>query len=111
MYFFAIHCERVRSSLFASCMPSDVTTDDKPPRFLHYWLWLWPGLSLLCFSWAYFDPSAFRKCPQVYWVYALIGFTAAGWSWLRTFDFRYLPPALISATLFGVGAWLFWTLC
>jgi hypothetical protein len=67
-------------------------------------------MSLLCFIWTYFDPSAFRKCPQVYWMPALIGLTAAGWSWLRTFNYRYLLPAMVSTVLFGVGVWAYWTL-
>lgn len=92
-------------------MASDPKTGDKQLRpFLQYWLWLWPGMGLLCFTWAFFDRSAFRMCPQNYWVIPLIGLTAAGWSWLRTFDYRYLPQAIVSAVLFGVGIWLFWTL-
>ena len=83
----------------------DVSTS----RFLWYWLWLWPGMGLLCAIWGTLDPTAFERCPQVYWTFPLIGVSAAGWTWLRTRDRRYLPQALASGAILVVGAWLFWT--
>jgi hypothetical protein len=92
-------------------MPTEPRQDEQQfAPLLRRWLWLWPGMTVLAFAWAYVDPAAFRKCPQVYWVMSLIGLTTAGWSWLRTYDRRYLPPAIVSAGLFGVGVWIFWTL-
>ena len=81
--------------------------ENKLRSFLQYWLWLWPGLSLLCFVFAYLDPAFIHRSPQDYWVCPLIGMSAAGWSWARTFEVRYVPPAIVSAIMFGVGMWLF----
>jgi hypothetical protein len=91
-------------------MESPSPSDEKLSRFLKWWLWLWPGLTLLCFTWAWLDPSAFRKCPQVFWIYSVIGVSAAGWSWLRTLHRHYLLPAIVSAALGCIGFWLYWKL-
>ncbi len=76
--------------------------------FLKYWFWAWPGLGLLCITWWLFDQSAFEQCPQCYWLPPLIGTSAAGWAWIRTFDRRYVPQLLASVVLLGVGATIFW---
>jgi hypothetical protein len=79
-------------------------------RFLWYWLWLWPGIGLLCVIWGMVDPKAFARCPHVYWTFPLIGLSAAGWTVLRTYEWRYIPQLLASIVVFAIGAWLYWTL-
>ena len=84
--------------------------DASSSRFLQYWLWLWPGIGLLCAVWGLLEPIAFERCPQVYWTFPLIGLSAAGWTWLRTFERRYVPQLLSSIVVFVIGAWLYWTM-
>jgi hypothetical protein len=76
--------------------------------FLRYWLWAWPAFGLLLIAWQWFDRSAFQRCPQMSWIIPLLGTSTAGWTWLRTFDRRYVPQLLTSAVLLGLGASLFW---
>ena len=84
--------------------------DTSTSRRLWYWLWLWPGIGLLSVVWGLLEPTAFERCPQVYWTFPLIGMSAAGWTWLRTSERRYVPQLLASIAVFTIGAWFYWTL-
>lgn len=77
--------------------------------FLWYWLWAVPSIGLLTVVWGTLDPSAFERCPHVAFVFPLIGLAAGGWTWLRTFDHRYLPQVLYSTLLLIVGVGVFWS--
>lgn len=77
-------------------------------RFVWYWLWAWPVLGVSIMIWRLFDRSAFERCPQLFVLIPLLGTSTAGWTWLRTRDWRYSPQAISSLTLLGLGAYLFW---
>lgn len=82
--------------------------DRRSRSFLARWLWAWPALGALAIAWGRLDPSALDQCPQCRWVAPLVGIVAAGWSWLRTSDRRYLPPLLASTAILGLAAALYW---
>jgi hypothetical protein len=83
---------------------------EKSGTFLWYWLWALPSIGLGCVAWTLFDPSAFQECPQALFTFPLIGTTTAGWTWIRTFDRRFLPQLCCSAVLLVAGVWMFWTM-
>lgn len=77
-------------------------------RFLWYWLWAWPVMSISMMTWSVFDRSAFERCPQLFVMIPLLGTSTAGWTWLRTRDWRYSPQSISSLALIGLGAYFFW---
>jgi hypothetical protein len=77
-------------------------------RILESWLWIWPALGGLVILWQLIDRTAFQQCPQVLWIFSLIGAATAGWTWLRTFDCRFVPQLLASLVLLCLGAVVFW---
>ena len=80
----------------------------KQRRFLVYWFWAWPVLGALVLVHHAINPSALANCIQVLFVPGLIGTVAAGWTFARTIDRRYLPQLGASAMVFSIGAAMFW---
>lgn len=78
----------------------------KQRRFLHRWLWIWPACSLLALLIMHGLPSsAWPVGVEAALIPPLIGFTAGGYSWLRTGDSRYRGPAIYSLLLGVALAW------
>jgi hypothetical protein len=81
--------------------------DRQSRGFLVYWLWLWPALTTAGFIWWYFDPDKAQAC-RVIWIVPLIGAAVSGWTWIRTFDRRYVLQAIVSSILLGVEFTIFY---
>lgn len=79
-------------------------------KFLWYWLWIWPLVGLVAITWCHFDARAFESCPQVPFVFPLIGVSAAFWTWIRTFECQYLPQLFSSLILLVAGFKVFWAI-
>lgn len=77
-------------------------------KFLKYWFWVWPVLSLLFLGFWYWDPSSVRRCSHFLVLAPIMGTSAAGWTWCRTFDYRYLPQFLSSVVLLIINAIVYW---
>lgn len=75
-------------------------------RFLAYWLWAWPVFAAGEFVWWCFSPVAALQCRI--WVVPLIGTVASGYSWLRTFDRRYVWQLVSSVLLLAALGYLAW---
>ena len=76
--------------------------------FLKYWLWAWPVLTSLALVWHWFDPGALQNCRHLLFVPSLVGFSAAGWAWLRTTSPWYIPQCLASLSLLVIGGFAYW---
>jgi hypothetical protein len=76
--------------------------------FLKYWFWAWPTVAAACLVQNWFDPMALQRCPHLLFFPALIGTVAAGWTWIRTYDCRYIAQFFTSAVLFVFGCVAFW---
>ena len=66
------------------------------------------GLESLFLACRWVDHSAYRNSPQILWISPLVGLVVAGWIGVRTRDLRYIPHALLSLLLLGVGIALAW---
>ncbi len=76
-------------------------------NYLVYWFWAWPAGGIVMLIWHRFDSSAFNDCPQMIFLFGLIGSTATGWTLIRTNDLRYLAQTITSAVLLVVGISMF----
>jgi hypothetical protein len=81
--------------------------DRRARTFLVVWFWAWPAMALSELVWWYFYPQQALECRI--WVAPLIGTTASGWTWVRTFDHRYVPQLIASVTLLGVLGAISWS--
>ncbi len=81
-------------------------------HFLKYWLWSGPAFTLLFIAGLLLDGSAFqhpyRSVAGPCFGGGFFGAGTAGYSWLRTWDRRYVPPLVVSVVFLGLGAFLFW---
>ena len=71
----------------------------KGRSLLKLWLWSWPLFTIAGLVIWFFAPSAMDSNPIPILVVALLGVGTASYSFLRTFDFRYLPQLVTSACL------------
>ena len=76
-------------------------------NYLVYWFWAWPAGGGVLLIWYLLDSSSFRDCPHMIFAFGLLGTTAAGWTLIRTNDFRYLAQTITSAVVLAVGVFVF----
>ncbi len=74
-------------------------TDRRTKRFLQAWLWIWPVLGMCLIAVKIAAPSWLHGAPMAGLFPPLLGALIAGWAYVRTWDRRYLPPAIVCSIL------------